>query len=608
MLMKFYRKPLSGLVLALLVFSALVISSVASPKLVLAYGNMTVDEAISIDEGTTHVTYHTAAGDDAWDQIRWYKFVPSETDWYLFQLSNPLYLRSENDTYMCLYSSYTDAVEGENYAYVDMEESRDSLSIVKKLESGQTYFLEIEISSDYGIDVDYSMDLYVTKTTTPACKISFEKDEYTFIFGEDDYVYLDLADSDDYDGAYAWASSDEDVVEISEEGYYYAELYLKNPGTAVISAFDENGVAVSCFITVELPPLVLSDSNVVFDSYDDYDNDVYIYIESEVSEIKTVVSSNAKVASAKKAEDEYGWYYAEVTPKSVGTAIVTITDQYGRSADVPITVTQKYIDESKYLEELSWSYVSGFNGSVQYGDTKLYCWCEIDANVYTTINGKKYTGSVDEDGYYIISGIPKLAAGKTVAVTFQKGEAKYTVKEKVQKKQGSSLKATVKAQVYSGKALKPTVTIKDGKTVLKEGVDYTVTYSSNKSVGKGKATVAFKGNYKGSKAVYFKINPKGTTLATSTAASKAITVKWKKQSTKMASSRITGYQIQLATDSKFTKNKKTVTVSGYSKTSKRISGLKGKKKYYIRIRTYKTVSGTKYYSPWSKVKTITTKA
>ncbi|MCM1115236.1 MAG: secretory protein, partial [Clostridium sp.] len=69
----------------------------------------------------------------------------------------------------------------------------------------------------------------------------------------------------------------------------------------------------------------------------------------------------------------------------------------------------------------------------------------------------------------------------------------------------------------------------------------------------------------------------------------------------------TGYQIQYSTDKNFKKNNKTVTVSSNKTTSKTISKLSGKKKYYVRIRTYKTVSGTKYYSSWSSVKTVTTK-
>ena len=71
----------------------------------------------------------------------------------------------------------------------------------------------------------------------------------------------------------------------------------------------------------------------------------------------------------------------------------------------------------------------------------------------------------------------------------------------------------------------------------------------------------------------------------------------------MASTRITGYQIQLATNSAFTKNKKEVKVKGYSVLSKKVTKLKAKTKYYIRIRTYKTVNGTTYYSKWSSSKT-----
>lgn len=75
----------------------------------------------------------------------------------------------------------------------------------------------------------------------------------------------------------------------------------------------------------------------------------------------------------------------------------------------------------------------------------------------------------------------------------------------------------------------------------------------------------------------------------------------------MAKSRITGYQIQLATDKKFTKNVKTVNVKGYKKVSKKVKKLKGGKKYFVKVRTYMTVDGTKYYSSWSKVKSAKTR-
>ena len=83
-------------------------------------------------------------------------------------------------------------------------------------------------------------------------------------------------------------------------------------------------------------------------------------------------------------------------------------------------------------------------------------------------------------------------------------------------------------------------------------------------------------------------------------------VKWKKRSAKMSKSHITGYQSQLATNQKFTRNKKLVTVKGYSSNYRKITGLKGGKKYYVHIRTYKKIGDITYYSPWSGYRTVTT--
>lgn len=144
---------------------------------------------------------------------------------------------------------------------------------------------------------------------------------------------------------------------------------------------------------------------------------------------------------------------------------------------------------------------------------------------------------------------------------------------------------------------------------LKKGTDYTLSYSANKNVGKATVIIKGKGNYTGTKKVTFKINPKGTSLKTLTATSKGFKATWTKQATKMSTSYITGYQIQYSTSSKFTAaTTKTATATKYSTVSKTISKLTAKKKYYVRIRTYKTVSGTKYYSPWSASKSVTTKA
>lgn len=156
---------------------------------------------------------------------------------------------------------------------------------------------------------------------------------------------------------------------------------------------------------------------------------------------------------------------------------------------------------------------------------------------------------------------------------------------------------------YTGKALKPSVTVKDSKGNVIDSKYYTVKYTNNTKVGKATVTVTFKGNYSGTLTKTFKINPKGTSLSSVTAKSKGFEAKWKKQSTQT-----TGYEIQYSTSSKFTdKTTKSVTVKDTKTLTKTITKLKASTKYYVRIRTYKTVSKTNYYSSWSAVKTVTTK-
>ena len=71
---------------------------------------------------------------------------------------------------------------------------------------------------------------------------------------------------------------------------------------------------------------------------------------------------------------------------------------------------------------------------------------------------------------------------------------------------------------------------------------------------------------------------------------------------------VTGYQVSYSTSKNFTKKTtKTVTVKGAAKTSKTVKSLKKGKKYYVKVRSYKTVSGTKYYSGYTKVKSVKVK-
>ena len=164
-------------------------------------------------------------------------------------------------------------------------------------------------------------------------------------------------------------------------------------------------------------------------------------------------------------------------------------------------------------------------------------------------------------------------------------------------------KATVSGistKAFTGKAITQNVTVKVGNTVLKNGTDYTVSYSNNKKVGKATVKITGKGKYGGVITKTFKINPAKQEIQKLTAKSKAFFVDWAQKGS------ATGYEIQYATNSKFTGAKK-VTITNNKTDKTTVSKLSANKKYYVRVRSYTTVKGTKYYGAWSATKTVTTK-
>ena len=170
-----------------------------------------------------------------------------------------------------------------------------------------------------------------------------------------------------------------------------------------------------------------------------------------------------------------------------------------------------------------------------------------------------------------------------------------------------SIKLDKTAYVYNGKVQKPKVTVTDkkGKTISTKYYNVVYFNEKSKSVGAYKVQITMKGNYSGQKTLTYKINPKGTALSKVTTPKKQqLKVTWSKQTTQT-----TGYQIQYSTSSKFTaKTTKSAWVSKNKTTSTTIKkNLKSGKKYYVRIRTYNNKNNQKYYSSWSKTKSIKVK-
>ncbi len=161
---------------------------------------------------------------------------------------------------------------------------------------------------------------------------------------------------------------------------------------------------------------------------------------------------------------------------------------------------------------------------------------------------------------------------------------------------------------YDGKTKAPTVIIKDRKDRrLISGRDYQINYpAGRKKPGIYTVVLKFCGNYSGSVMETFMIRPQAAFLKKIAAKSRGIQVKWKKQETP-----IDGYQIQYSTNKDFKGRTAKITAVPKNASAKKILNLKAKKKYYVRIRTYKDVKvngkNRTLYSDWSGRKTAVAK-
>lgn len=169
-----------------------------------------------------------------------------------------------------------------------------------------------------------------------------------------------------------------------------------------------------------------------------------------------------------------------------------------------------------------------------------------------------------------------------------------------------AVKLSASCYVYSGKIKTPKVIVKDRQGKKVSTAHYTVKYAKGrKNVGRYAVTISFKGNFTGKAVRYFKIVPKGSKLSGISKKDNSLTVRWTRQK-----EQISGYQIQYSTNKNFRGNTKTVTVKGSTCVSKKLGSLRGNRRYYVRVRTYKTAKSQgksiRLYSGWSKGQSVKT--
>ena len=240
-----------------------------------------------------------------------------------------------------------------------------------------------------------------------------------------------------------------------------------------------------------------------------------------------------------------------------------------------------------------------------------------------TYNGKKQTAPLAASGFYTVSGTTSAtkvgkytvtvtlndktnttwADGSTadLKLTWEITKPSNTITVKNVTKTASTKTQTVK---LGGKAKESAkLTYQSDSKYVKVDKKGKVTIAKN-FVGKATITVtasATKTYQETTKKVTVTVNPAKVKLTgVKNYKGKKLKAYWKKNT------KVTGYQVQYSTSSKF-KSAKTVTVKGYKSTSKTITKLTKNKKYYVRVRTYKTVGKVNYYSGWSNVKSITIK-
>ncbi len=300
------------------------------------------------------------------------------------------------------------------------------------------------------------------------------------------------------------------------------------------------------------------------------------------SEKKPAVKVTNNGTELKKGTDYTLTYSSNVKP---GTAVVKVVGKGNYSGTAALSYTIKPKSLAACTATLSTT-------SYTYSGTAKKPAVTVKSGSQTLKNGTDYTVTYSAN----------TAAGTGKVTIKGKGIYGGTLTKTFKINKASLSKATItgiSSKSFTGKALTQSPVIKLGGYTLVKDKDYTLKYSNNKNVGKATVTITGKGSVTGTITKTFNINPAKQELQKLTAKSKGFFADWVKKGS------ATGYEIQYATNSKFT-GAKTIKLTTNKNDTKTATKLKAKTKYYVRVRSYTNVKGVKYNGAWSAVKTVTT--
>lgn len=265
-----------------------------------------------------------------------------------------------------------------------------------------------------------------------------------------------------------------------------------------------------------------------------------------------------------------------------------------------------YSTDKAYAHACATKYKIKWSPSIELSETGIsleYNNCTYDGTYKTpSITVKDGNKKLILDTDYTVSYKNNISAGTAlITVTGKKILGTVTKEFVIEAKTISDVKAELAAGYYSysGEPVTPEVTVNDNGKLLVKDIDYTLLYKNNKSIGTATVTITGKGNYKGNKKLTFTISlPQIESFRQSTAySSTSIKMTWQ------SISDIEGYAVYRGTG----QNGdywllKTVTANSYTDL-----GLEAGKKYYYKVRAYKTVNGKKVYGAYSDSLCMVTK-
>lgn len=376
-------------------------------------------------------------------------------------------------------------------------------------------------------------------------------------------------------------------------------MKLKN----ILAGFMAAVTAVSTFLCVSLSANSANTFVLV--------NDVAEQIceRKDYSTLKNGESINIKLKNPQELYDynsnkilSGGWYY-KIPVSSNGRVVINITANGGSGKNVCFINSEIKNYKYKSLEDSNDFITTQIGeecyGYILYGNKNEFPKVNQHQNddilvYYAALQCKDYSGTFTFDvkkGNYFFAIYPDDEIGDaTLTVTYPSAKENGTDDSKSVSISTVTV-SPISNNTYTGKAITPIVTVKDGDKKLVKSTDYTVSYKNNTKIGTATVTISGKGDYTGTKTLTFKIVPKKVKLTGKSSGTKE-NLSWKK------SAGAAGYEVYRSIDGgKFTRLTAT-------KTLKYTAKLTAGKSYKFKVRPYATVNGKKVYGSWSNVVSV----